>query len=328
VVNRSSERIDNLKVVSIQSEPNLINFACFQYSISEAMRNLFLLPQVSCFKKAALALIVTVWCLVNVRAQTSDISVLESRVIDATKGLNEAALVGFTDDANVTSYQSKAFLRLSQQIGVDGFTDAKIAQYYALYSIYYATNAVPNHITDNDIRFENIVMPQWLQASGWTSNNSDPCGVISIDLMNDTESSIATTLSTVASDGWYGVTCDTEGRVIALELFSNILTGTWPEEVLLLASDGPFSTGAGSLEKLDLYDNEFLSNGGDSSWMSELGSNMSKLRQRIPISNYLVETRNIPYMFSQYSLHFPPCQLLYLLRVLDSVAISHYCQKT
>jgi len=204
---------------------------------------------------------------------------LRNRVVDVTKGLNEPSLRGFIDDANFTAYQTQAFLRLSQQVGVDGFADSKIAQYYALYCIYYATNAVTNDITDSDIRFENITMPQWIVATNWKDEtNVDPCGVTTITSVGGpTGTSIATTLSATTAGGWHGVVCDTEGRVVALELWLNFLTGTWPEEVVLLASDGPFSTGAGNLETLDLYDNELLSNGGDSSWMSKLGSNMSEL---------------------------------------------------
>lgn len=214
-----------------------------------------------------------------VTAQMFDIETLRGRVIDATKGLNEVALQGFIDDDNFTSYQSKAFLRLSQQVGVNGFTDAKIAQYYALYCIYFATNAAANEITDGDIRFENITMPEWFVARHWKDEtNIDPCGVSVITPTNDTsETSIATALSVTVVGGWYGVTCDAEQRVIALDLNDNFLTGTWPEEIVLLASDGPFSTGAGNLEKLDLYQNEFLTNGGDSSWISDLGSNMTTI---------------------------------------------------
>lgn len=211
-------------------------------------------------------------------AQTADAENLRSRVIGVTKGLNEDALRGFFDDANFTSYQSKAFLQLSRQVDVDGFTDEKIAQYYALYCIYYATNAVGNDITDNDPRFENIIMPEWIVATNWKDvTNVDPCGVVTIAPTNAAaETSIATTLSVSNTGGWHGITCDADGRVIYLELYNNFLTGTWPEEIVLLASDGPFSTGAGNLEKLDLYKNEFLSNGGVNSWMSDLGSNMSE----------------------------------------------------
>ena len=214
-----------------------------------------------------------------VKAQTTDIETLRNRVIDAVKGLNEGALRGFfADTADNISYQSKAFLHLSEQVGVDGFSDPKLAQYYALYCIYHATNGVANDITDADVRFENIVMPEWLIATNWMDETTvDPCGTTTITPTNGTTvTSVATTLSATISAGWFGVTCDVEGRVVALDLFENFLTGIWPEEILLLASDGAFSSGAGNLERLDLYQNEFLSNGGDSTWMSDLGLNMSE----------------------------------------------------
>jgi len=214
-----------------------------------------------------------------VNAQTSNEEALMNRVIGVTKGLNQDALRVFADDINSTSYQSDAFLRLSQQVGVDGFTDAKIAQYYALYCVFYATNGVSNTITDNDVRFQNITMPEWLRTTNWKhETNISPCGVATFALQNDTtETSIRTTLALTNDNGWFGVTCNTEGQVVALELYDNFLTGTWPQEIVLLASDGVFSTGAGSLAMLDLYGNEFLSNGGDSSWMSDLGSNMTTI---------------------------------------------------
>ena len=217
--------------------------------------------------------------IMAVKAQTADIETLRNRVIGAVKGLNEAALRGFDDTAESISYQSKAFLRLTEQVGVDDFSDAKLVQYYALYCIYHATSGVGNEITDADVRFENIVMPEWLIATHWRDETAvDPCGTTIITTANDATatSTTATILSATTTGGWYGVTCDVEGRVVALDLFSNILTGIWPEEIVLLASDGPFNSGAGNLERLDLYQNEFLSNGGDSTWMSDLGLNISE----------------------------------------------------
>lgn len=215
---------------------------------------------------------------ITVRAQTNDTEALRSRLVGAVNGLNEGALiVGFDADDFVT-YQSKAFLRLTEQVGVDDFSDAKLAQYYALYCIYHATNGVANEITDADENFENITMPEWTFATNWMdATDVDPCGTVVIEPTNDSTGSIATTLSVENTGGWYGVTCDADGRVVAIELYENWLTGNFPEEIVLLASDGPFSTGAGSLESLDLYYNKYLSNAGDSSWMSHLGSNMTTI---------------------------------------------------
>lgn len=232
---------------------------------------------------------VSVVSVVMVRAQTADFETLRNRVITVTKGLNVDALsIGFDD-----TYQSKALLHLSEQAGVDTFLDSKLVQYYALYCIYHATNGVPNEITNADVRFENIAMPEWLIANNWIDETTiDPCGTKTtiVDITtpsttdpdeNATSETIATTLSTTTtySVGWHGIVCDDEGRVISIDLFDNILSGIFPEEIVLLASsDGQYSTpGTGNLERLDLFDNEFLSNGGDSSWMSDLGSNMTTI---------------------------------------------------
>ena len=65
-------------------------------------------------------------------------------------------------------------------------------------------------------------------------------------------------------------------QVVLIDLSSNRLTGVFPPEVKLLASDGAFSTGAGSLIALDLSNNEFVFNNFDTSWLSDLGSAMGK----------------------------------------------------
>ena len=75
---------------------------------------------------------------------------------------------------------------------------------------------------------------------------------------------------------WYGIKCDSDGRVSILDLFENLLTGAFPPEVVLMSLDGPFSTGGGNLYRIDLFRNEFLYNNADNSWMTDLGSNMSK----------------------------------------------------
>lgn len=148
------------------------------------------------------------------------------------------------------SYQSKAVARTEEQIGVEGFTDAKLVQYYTLYCIYNATNGVPNPITEANPDFANRTFPEWLFATGWETNNLDPC------------------------DGWFGVTCDAEGRVTDFTMVDNLMTGSFPPEIVLLASDGPRATGAGNLNYLELFNNPFLFNNFDNSWMTELGSNL------------------------------------------------------
>lgn len=166
--------------------------------------------------------------------------------------LSTFALSNGAEFEDTTSYQYKALKQTESQIGVDSFTDAKLVQYYALYCIFFATNGVPNVITDADPRFEGIPFPNWLITTGWEATDIDPCD-------------------------WYGIICDAESRVSIIDLFENLLTGSFPPEVVLLSLDGPFSTGAGNLFRIDLFRNEFLYNNADSSWMTDLGSNMTTI---------------------------------------------------
>ena len=187
-------------------------------------------------------------------APTQGISAIQAKLIPF-------ALNGGAEFEDTTSYQYKALKQIEAQVGVEEFTDAKLSQYYALYCIFFATNGVPNAITEADIRFESISFPNWKRADNWDVTNVDPC------------------------DGWLGVICDNEGRVTFLDLYDNQLTGVFPYEIVLLSLDGPFATGGGNLYRLDLFQNEFASNGGDSSWMTDLGSNMSKYFHEIILKN-------------------------------------------
>jgi len=162
------------------------------------------------------------------------------------------ALGGGSEFEDETSYQYKALKQTERQVGVDQMTDAKLSQYYALYCVYYATNGIPNVITEADPRFDGIAFPSWLITNGWESTATDPCE-------------------------WYGIKCDGEGRVSIIDLFENLLTGAFPPEVVLLSLDGPFATGGGNLYRIDLFRNEFLYNNADNSWMTDLGSNMTTI---------------------------------------------------
>jgi hypothetical protein len=155
------------------------------------------------------------------------------------------------------SYQSKALARTEQQNGIEGMTDAKIVQYYALFCIYAATHAVPNLITDMDDRFVDLSpFPGWISTRGWTFNEVDPCPI------------------NVGGEGNFdGIECQ-NGKVTAVKLNQRFLTGVFPSEVTLLASDGPAATGAGDLQTLELFNNPFLFNNADNSWMEFLGSSL------------------------------------------------------
>jgi hypothetical protein len=166
--------------------------------------------------------------------------------------LTPFALQGGAEFTDPESYQSKALARTEEQIGVEGFTDAKLVQYYTLYCIYNATNQVPNAITNANPEFQGRPFPAWIFATGWETNNLDPCS------------------------GWFGISCDVEGRVTDFVMVENLMTGAFPPEVVLLASDGPRSTGAGALNYLELFNNPFLFNNFDNSWITELGSSLRK----------------------------------------------------
>ena len=167
--------------------------------------------------------------------------------------LTPFALEGGAEWEDPETCQSKALERTEEQEGADGFTDAKLVQYYALYCIWNCTNMVPNPITDaNEDIIEAGFIPGWLLSRGWTATNLDPC-----------------------ADGWFGITCAND-QVTEIQLANNVLTGNFPAEVKLLAADGPFATGAGNLNRLDLFNNVLLFNDFDNSWMTDLGSNMSK----------------------------------------------------
>jgi hypothetical protein len=133
------------------------------------------------------------------------------------------------------SYQLKALARIEEQNDIATLPRFKIIQYYALYSIYMATNGTG-----------------WIVNDGWDQTTIYPC------------------------DGWFGIECE-DDIVTVIDLYSNNLTGAFPPEVTLLASDGKRSTGAGKLSRIDVYDNVFLTNNGDNTWWSQLGSNFVHL---------------------------------------------------
>ena len=131
--------------------------------------------------------------------------------------------------------------------------DAKIVQYYTLFCIYEATNGVRNKLTDQKYG-TTATVSKWTNKKGWVDGVGDPC----------------------TFGDFYGVTCDGQGRILTIKLNENYMTGTWPAEITLLASDGPRSTGAGNLNELNMSKNVFLFNDNDNSWMQYMGSNFRK----------------------------------------------------
>lgn len=123
------------------------------------------------------------------------------------------------------SYQSKAVKWVEQTAQLGVHSTERLVQRYALACIYYATNGVENVYT-KAIFGEGKTRP-WIDETGWLTAD------------NECE--------------WYQVTCDINGWVTKIELFSNRLSGSFPPEVALLQD---------TLKTIDLYQN-MIHNVGD-----------------------------------------------------------------
>jgi hypothetical protein len=187
---------------------------------------------------------------------------LNTIITNLQNRLQPVALEGGEEFNSGDTYQSKAVQRMAEIFGIDTVSDAKLIQFYVMFCILEATNGVSNVVVDSDPRFNGMSpLPGWISTSGWigstnmTVSGSDPC------------------------NGWYGITCDSQGRVTEIVLAKNLLTGHFPPEVVWLAGDGWYSTGAGYLNRIDLFKNPFLTNqDGDSYlWWANMGSNFGKI---------------------------------------------------
>lgn len=173
----------------------------------------------------------------------------------------EYALGKGSEFSSTTSYQSKAVSRMAEVYGMESASDAKLVQFYVLYCIFYATSGVSNPVVASDYRFAALTeIPGWISQDGWSSTETD---ISALDPCNGS---------------WYGIECDAYGRVTEITLDSNRLTGAFPPEVVLLALDGQYATGAGNLNRIDLFKNEFLTEkeGDTYWWWQHLGSNFRK----------------------------------------------------
>jgi hypothetical protein len=222
-------------------------------------------------------------------------------------------LQGGTEFDDLASYQSKALERLALHPLLDTsvatpLEDAKLVQYYVLYCILEATNGQPNVMTSADYRFDifdETNFPEWTTTDGWLNVGSDPCGT-TVETFSSTSN---TTTAEVVEFPWYGITCDEQGRVTDISLVNNLMTGYFPPEVKLLAGDGPFaSSGAGNLNYLELYDNEFLFNNFDNTWMADLGTNLGKYSMHVVNVCVcvldIVSSHSLTHLFSAIPLSF------------------------
>ncbi len=168
--------------------------------------------------------------------------------------ISEFALGGGSEFQDKSSYQWLALQRVEEQVGAEDMSDVKLLQYYVLYCIFESTNAKSNEFIKQSRAFgdDESDIPGWTITSGWMENDLDPC-----------------------LGEWYGILCD-EDQIVNVDLFDNGLTGNFAPEIKLLAGDGFYSTGAGNLVSLDIFNNQLLSNNGDNSWIADLGSGLGK----------------------------------------------------
>ena len=149
------------------------------------------------------------------------------------------------------SYQSKALSFIESVPGIESKSDAKVVQYFAMYCIFYATDSATNPYIESlqalppdDPNYFPPNIRGWFDKSvaGWEDPNVDPCNFLTITCVND--------------------------RVTSIVLKDNFLTGEFPAEIILLASDN--DSGAGRLREIDVADNLYLFSA-DISWISDLG---------------------------------------------------------
>lgn len=102
--------------------------------------------------------------------------------------IEEAALQEIQDPH---SYQSQALSWLESSPDILVWSDEQIIQRYALACLFLATNSVRTAYTDAEYG-AGATPPQWNRKYGWLAHSSE-CD-------------------------WYGITCDADGRVSAIEL--------------------------------------------------------------------------------------------------------------
>lgn len=157
------------------------------------------------------------------------------------KLISTIAIFGGSEFTDPNSYQSKALAWLEGQISVSparqtvpDFSDERLVQRYALACIYYATNGVGTPYSE--VEYGEGVKPRWITETNWLGEGSE-CE-------------------------WYKITCNGDNQVIAIELTSNRLSGSFPREVTLLKD---------SLNRLDLYENAVANEGDEgNAWLGEL----------------------------------------------------------
>lgn len=140
------------------------------------------------------------------------------------------------------TYQHEAMVWL-ESIDHASLSDEAILQKFALACVYFATYQKRTLYTDAVYGYD-ATPPGWNRTDNWLTGESE-CT-------------------------WFGILCDSEGKVNDIELYSNSLTGSFPPEIVHIKE---------SLTALDLYDN-VIWNQGDSghSWLEQM-TNLGKKKR-------------------------------------------------
>jgi hypothetical protein len=160
-------------------------------------------------KIAPLVLLILVETLCTVAIQARDspidardadseqpISFLRKAELAASRKLSSGLLqlieeVSLEGSKNPLSYHSDAFNWLKSSPNLLCLTDEQIIQRYVLACVYYGTHAVRTAYTDAEYG-AGVKPPGWIKRDDWLSN------------FNECE--------------WYGITCDENGKVSAIDL--------------------------------------------------------------------------------------------------------------
>ena len=157
---------------------------------------------------------------------------------------SERLLQAYGIQANET-YQQDAIAWLESTY-YEPLSDARLVQQYALACFHEATDAIANPYTKAIMG--DFVLP-WLHGD-WLQDSNE-CG-------------------------WKGVTCNSDGWVIELDLGSALLTGTFPSEIVWLKD---------TLTLLDLHGNYCLNQGSENDFLGELVNLESLFLQDTPFWN-------------------------------------------
>mmetsp|Transcript_15311 Transcript_15311/g.16886 ORF Transcript_15311/g.16886 Transcript_15311/m.16886 type:complete len:520 (-) Transcript_15311:720-2279(-) len=145
----------------------------------------------------------------------------------------------FTDPDSYQSLAKKWVLQQNFPIqdGSRMTTEQQARQLYVVACIFYSTFAVRSQWTDLQYGTD-VDIPGWFSYRGWLDSSEDVCS------------------------NWHGLTCNESGRITKIELDTNGLTGSFPQETALLYE---------TLITIDLYNN-IVHNAGElgNSWMGEL----------------------------------------------------------